>query len=89
MFGYDFKEMVNSCMKDNAQIELRIRMTTGVLIKAILRTPDAIVRDTDVYLALRDCNNREIVIPTTSVVYMTVDEMAYLSDKPRKNYINW
>lgn len=88
MYGYDFKEMLTACMKKNAQIELRIRMTT-TSIKVILRTADAIVRDTDLYLVLRDCTNREIVIPATSVVYMTVDESAYLSDKPRKNYIQW
>ena len=89
MFGYNFIEMLNNCMNKNTQIELRIHMTTGVSIKAILRTSDAIVRDTDLYLVLRDWCNREIVIPSTSVVYMTIDEMAYLSDKPRKNYIQW
>ena len=88
MFGYDFIEMLSICVNKNTQIELRIRTTT-TSIKATLRTPEGIVRNSDSYLILRDCTNREIVIPATSVVYMTVDELAYLSDKPRKNYIQW
>jgi len=86
MFGYNFKEMVTTAEKNDKQIELSIHMDKR-FIKAILRTEDGVVRDTDNYLILRDYN-REIVIPMASVVYMTVDERDYLSDKPRKNYIS-
>jgi hypothetical protein len=86
MFGYNFREMVTTAEKNGKQIELSIHMDKQ-FIKAVLRTEDGVVRDTDNYLILRDYN-REIVIPMASVVYMTVDERDYLSDKPRKNYIS-
>jgi hypothetical protein len=86
MFGYNFREMLTTAEKTGKQIEIFIRMNNH-FIKAILRTEDGVVRDTDNYLILRDYN-REIVIPMASVVYMTVDERDYLSDKPRKNYIS-
>jgi hypothetical protein len=86
MFGYNFREMVTTAEKNSKQIELSIHMDKQ-FIKAVLRTEDGVVRDTDNYLILRDYN-REIVIPMASVVYMTVDERDYLSDKPRKNYIS-
>jgi hypothetical protein len=86
MFGYNFREMLTTAEKNGKQIELSIHMDKQ-FIKAVLRTEDGVVRDTDNYLILRDYN-REIVIPMASVVYMTVDERDYLSDKPRKNYIS-
>jgi hypothetical protein len=78
--------MVTTAEKNGKQIELFVHMDKR-FIKAVLRTEDGVVRDTDNYLILRDYN-REIVIPMASVVYMTVDERDYLSDKPRKNYIS-
>jgi hypothetical protein len=86
MFGYNFREMLTTAEKNGKQIELSVHMDKR-FIKAVLRTEDGVVRDTDNYLILRDYN-REIVIPMASVVYMTVDERDYLSDKPRKNYIS-
>lgn len=88
MFGYNFKDMVANIEDNNTELEVCIH-TDKRFIRAVLRTADGVVRDTDNYLVIKATDyNHEVVIPMASVVYMTVDERAYLSDKPRKDYIN-
>ena len=88
MFGYNFKNLTENIEKNGTELEVRI-YTNSKFFRAILRTADGVVRDTDNYLIIKATDyNHEIVIPASSVVYMTVEERAYPSDKPRKDYIN-